>query len=112
MSNQPQFMTLINIECISTDDLTGDDDLIGRFGDLKSSDFTIGRFNSSPGKKIDLNIQKIVPVGITTLKIIEKDLIGNDDLIGTIELNNNMNVENEGMLKNDSAVYILRYIVN
>ncbi|WP_155898000.1 hypothetical protein [Allocoleopsis franciscana] len=36
MSNQPQFITLIDIECISTDDLTGGDQLIGRFGNLQA----------------------------------------------------------------------------
>lgn len=59
---------------------------------------------------MDLNVQAIVPVGITTLKIIEQDLTG-DDLIGTINLTENMSVENEVTLTNDSAAYILRYIV-
>jgi len=110
MSNQPQFITLIDIECISTDDLTGDDQLIGRFSDLQATDFAIGQFNSDSGNKVALNIQAIVPVDITTLQIIEKDLTG-DDLIGTINLTVNMGIENEVKLRNDSAVYILRYIV-
>ncbi len=94
MSNQPQFITLIDIECISTDDLTGNDQLVGRFGNLQAIDFTIGQFNSAPGRKVALNIQANVPVGITTLQIIEKDLTG-DDLIGTINLTENMSIENE-----------------
>lgn len=110
MSNQPQFITLIDIECASTDDLTGDDQLIGRFGDLQATDFIIGQFNSAPGSKVALNIQAIVPVGVTTLQIIEQDLTG-DDLIGTINLTENMSVENEVTLRNNSAVYILRYMV-
>jgi hypothetical protein len=110
MSNQPQFITLIDIECISTDDLTGDDQLIGRFGDLQATDSIIGQFNSEPGNKVALNIQAIIPVGITTAQIIEQDLTG-DDLIGTINLIENMSVENEVILSNDSAMYILRYIV-
>ena len=44
-----------------------------------------GGFISDPGNKVALNIQAIVPVDITTLQIIEKDLTG-DDLIGTINL--------------------------
>jgi hypothetical protein len=76
VSNQPQFITLIDIECVSTDDLTGDDQLIGRFGNLQATDFTIGQFNSAPGNKVALNVQAIVPVGITTLQIIEQDLRG------------------------------------
>lgn len=110
MSNQPQFIRLIGIECISTDDLTGDDQLIGRFGNLQANDFSIGHFNSAPGSKVALNIEAIVPVDITTLQIIEQDLTG-DDLIGTINLTENMSVENEVTLRNDSAVYILRYSV-
>ncbi len=110
MSNESQFITLINIECVSTDDLTESDELIGRFGDLLATDFHIGQFNSSPGNKVDLNIQAIVPTGITNLNIIEKDLTG-DDLIGTINLTEKMSVENEVTLRNDSAEYILRYIV-
>jgi hypothetical protein len=110
MSNQPQFLTLINIECITTNDLTGNDELIGRFGDLSASDFQIGQFNSDPGHKIDLNMQKIIPVGVINLSIIEKDLTG-DDLIGTINLTEQMSVENEVTMTNDSAEYILRYIV-
>jgi hypothetical protein len=110
VTNQPQFITLTNIECISTDDLTGDDQLIGRFGNLQANDFAIGQFNSAPGIKVALNIEKIVPIGITVLQIIEQDLTG-DDLIGTLDLTKNMSVENEVTLRNDSAVYILRYIV-
>ena len=111
MPNQPQFVTLIDIECVSTDDLTGDDQLIGRFGNLTAIDFIIGQFNSAPGKKVVLDINKNVPVGVTTLQIIEQDLTG-DDLIGTINLTENMSVENEVTLNNGSAVYILRYIVS
>ncbi len=110
MSDQPQFLKLINIECLATDDLTGNDELIGRFGDLAATDFRIGQFNPDPGNKVDLDIQKIVPVGITTLKIIERDLTG-DDLVGTIDLSEMMSVENETTLKNDAAEYILRHLV-
>jgi hypothetical protein len=110
VSNQPQFITLIDIECVSTDDLTGDDQLIGRFGNLQATDFSIGQFNSAPGTKVALDIQATVPVGITTIQIIEQDLTG-DDLIGIINLTENMSVENEIILSNDSATYILRYIV-
>jgi len=110
MSNQPQFITLIDIECISTDDLTGDDQLIGRFGNLQGAEFSIGQFNSNPGNKKALGIEKIVPVSITTLQIIEQDTTG-DDLVGTINLTENMDVENEVTLSNDSAAYILRYMV-
>ena len=110
MSNKPQFITLIEIECVSTDDLTGNDQLIGRFGDLQGADFSIGQFNSNPGNKNALGIEKIVPVGITSLQIIEQDTTG-DDLVGTINLAENMDVENEVTLSNDSAVYVLRYMV-
>lgn len=110
MSNRPEFIMLIDIECISVDDWTGDDELIGRFDDLQATDFIIGQFNPDPGNKIALNIEAIVPIGVTTLQIIEKDLMG-DDLIGTINLAENMSVENEAALSNNSAIYNLRYIV-
>jgi hypothetical protein len=101
---------LINIECIKTNDLTGNDELVGRFDNLSAADFQIGIFNCYPGNKQDLNMQIIIPVGATTLNIIEKDLTG-DDLLGTINLTEKMSVENETKLLNDSAEYVLSYLV-
>ncbi|MBD2719672.1 hypothetical protein [Synechococcus sp. FACHB-909] len=107
MTNQ-QFLLLISIECISTDDLTGSDELIGRFANFSAFDFTIGSFKAND--KVNLDRQVALPVDFSTLQIIERDLTG-DDLIDTIDLRQNMNAQRVVTLSNGAANYVLRFIV-
>jgi len=73
--------------------------VIGVTGPTK---FTIGAF--AAGEDRPLNISATVPEGVNVLRIIETDLTG-DDLIGTIDLTADMDVEVTRNVQGDDANY-------
>jgi hypothetical protein len=77
---RPAFITLKRFVCHSTSDFTGSDDVIGVMGPAK---FAIGSFAAGDDRALDIN--KVIPEGVSVLEIIETDVTGNDT-IGTIQL--------------------------
>lgn len=103
---QPQFLQLLDVTCISTEDMIREDSLYGVLG---SSRFEVGQFNV--GVSVTQFREQIVPEGVLALQIYEKDLMDPDDLIGTINLSRNMDVENAVTLRKGTAEYLIRYFV-
>jgi hypothetical protein len=105
--SHPAFVTIQSISCVQTDDLTGTDSL---FGVLGAQQFTIGDF--SAGQTQDLNITQIVPDGITTLTLMERDLITSDDRLGDIDLTAEMDQDRVVGIFGDRARYDVRLNVH
>jgi|SRR4051812_13718252 hypothetical protein len=104
--SEPTFLTIKRFVCHSTSDFTGSDDVVGVMGPRT---FVIGSFEA--GKVADLDIQENVPVGVRVLKIIERDLTG-DDVIGTIDLTQDMDVDVTRNVRGDDADYDITLFVS
>lgn len=105
--SQPAFIIIKGFTCHSTNDFTGSDDVVGVMGPDK---FVIGSFRA--GDAVDLDINRIVPVGVTVLQIIETDDVSGDDDIGTIDLTEDMDVEVTRSVLGDDANYDITVFVS
>ncbi len=86
--SHPGLLILGNITCLATEDLTGTDDLVGILGNDR---FEIGRFKEQDS--FDVGIQRAIASGVTELRIVEADAIDSDDLLITIDLTQDMDVD-------------------
>lgn len=102
---RPAFLTIKRFVCNAINDFTGSDDVIGVLGPVR---FNIGSFAAGDDRTLD--ISQIVPVGESTLRIVEGDVVGDDD-IGTIDLTVNMDVETTTKVQGQGADYDITYIV-
>jgi hypothetical protein len=103
--SRPAFLEVTRFACHSTNDVTGSDDVVGVMGPRT---FSIGAFTA--GDERALSISLIVPQGVSTLRIVELDLSGND-LIGTIDLTADMDTEVTRNVQGDDANYDITFRV-
>jgi hypothetical protein len=102
---RPAFLTIKRFVCNATNDFTGSDDVVGVMGPAR---FTIGSF--AAGDDIPLEINQVVPVGESALRIVETDLVGDDD-IGSIDLKVDMDVDTTANVQGQDANYDITYLV-
>jgi hypothetical protein len=108
MAQSPAFLDLSEVKCITTDDAVGRDDVYVRFKDINSNDvgggFNLGLFNAgdTSGREV------LIPAGAVTLELWESDTFTADDLIGAIDLTEDMDVERSVTLTHGSAEYALQ----
>ena len=69
----------------------------------------IGTFNDGESRTVD--IHQIVPVGVSTLEIFEGDALDPDDLLISIDLNENTDVERPIRIQSGRASYIITLVV-
>jgi hypothetical protein len=104
MAQQLSFVKIQSVTCLATEDLTGSDDLVGVMGPAR---FAIGTFNDGDIRRVD--IQQIVPRGVTTLDIFEGDAIDADDLLGTIDLTQDTDVDRVFSIVEGRARYVINF---
>lgn len=98
--SHPSFLTITHVTCRATEDWVGSDDVYGVLGMAR---FRIGRFSTDqPDNPVEVN-QNVVQ-GVTTLRIVEEDIEG-DDLLGEIDLTVDMDVERTVRITGDGADY-------
>jgi hypothetical protein len=102
----PAFLQLNTVTCNSTEDLVGSDDIIGVMG---ADRFAIGSFSGPEQRQV--NIVRPIVAGITTLRIIETDLIDPDDELGVIDLSQDLDQSRTVRLQSGSADYELQFSV-
>jgi hypothetical protein len=102
---QMQFITIISVECVTMDDMLGEDAIIGKFDKIPNH-FEIGKFTA--GKRNEVGIGMSIPVQSDRLDILETDFTG-DDLIGSIDLNERIYTVQIVTLSNGSASYRVEY---
>ena len=105
MTQVPGFLMINRFVCNTTNELVGADDVKGVMGAFR---FNIGKF--SKGDDRELNMSWMVPDGETLLRIIESDLIG-DDEIGTIDLTQNLDQETTTNVQGQGTNYDITYTV-
>lgn len=98
------FLLIDSVTCEATEDFTGRDTLIGVLG---STRFPIGSFTE--GQTRILNIEQIVPAGVSTLKLFEEDLIDADDLIASIDLTEETDIDRVVSTFEGAARYVIRF---
>jgi len=102
----PAFLQLTTVVCNSTEDLIGSDDIVGMMG---ADRFTIGRF-SGPERR-DVNIARPIVAGVTSLRIIESDLIDPNDELGIIDLTQDLDQNRSVRIQSGKADYELQFVV-
>lgn len=85
---QPAFLTIKTVACLKTEDSIGEDDLFGVIGIDR---FVIGHFQDDTTQ--DVGINRAIPSGAVELTIVETDIVGPDDVLITIDLTQDMDVE-------------------
>jgi hypothetical protein len=99
---RPEFLMLRSVKCEAMDDTIGSDFVYGLLGPRK---FTIGSFTQ--GTEIAVDMTEIVPSGVTTLQVFEEDATG-DDLLGEVDLTQEMDADRVVALFSRNARYVLR----
>jgi hypothetical protein len=77
----PSFVTLNTIKCLTTEDLTGSDNLVAILGSLRHP---IGQFKEGDSRDVSLTLP--IQNGVTEMSIVEVDTIDSDDELITIDL--------------------------
>lgn len=104
--SHPAYLIIGKVTCLATDDLTGNDQLVGVMGNDR---FMIGEFNA--GDSRDVGINRNVPVGVTELVVLETDAIDPDDELARIDLLTDMDVARTVGIVGDSARYDIELTV-
>lgn len=100
--SKPGFLQLKSVKCEATEDIVGSDDLYGLLG---TRQFEIGSFVQ--GQEATLDLEIVVPPGVTTLQVFERDIDPND-LLGEVDLAQEMDVERVVTLWAGRARYVLQ----
>src|SRR5688572_28811678 len=103
--SHPAKLTITTVTCHATDDVTGNDELVGVMG---GQQFRIGEFNA--GDVRTLNLDLVVPAGATTLQIFEEDVDPND-LLATVDLERDMDGDRIVSILEGSARYVINFKV-
>lgn len=94
----PSFLMINRVVCNATEDTIGSDDLNAV---IDGQSIPLGSFNA--GDEVDLSIEMPIPEGVSTLKIVETDFPDPDDVLATIDLAQDMDVERVvGILEGDA----------
>jgi hypothetical protein len=102
----PSFLELNTVVCRATEDLTGSDDIVGILGGQR---IAIGRF-AGPERR-EVNISRAIVAGVTTLRIIEVDDFDPDDVLGTIQLTQDLDQNRMERLRAGRADYEFHFRV-
>lgn len=103
-AGQRSTVTLSRIQCLATQDATGDDDLIGVMG---MDRFTIGKFRA--GETREVGLERSVPEGVTTLQIFEGDDFDSDDFLTTLDLTQEMDTARIHSITEGDTRYVIHY---
>lgn len=99
-------LQLNTVTCHATDDSVGSDELVGVMGPAR---FSIGRF--ADGESKNLGLQQIVPAGVGTLQIIEKEAVGSNDLLASIDLMKDIDTDRVHSIMQGRARYVINFKV-
>lgn len=102
---QPSLLKLGVVTCHATDDFIGPDDLVGVVG---TGRFPIGQFEA--GTSFDVGIEMPIAPGVTELTILEADVI-EDDVLATIDLTQDMDVDRVFGILTGDARYDVNFVV-
>ncbi|AFE07403.1 hypothetical protein COCOR_07220 [Corallococcus coralloides DSM 2259] len=104
----PAYLFITKVVCNATDDTFGADDLYGILG---NDTFPIGQFKA--GDQKDLTVERPIPPGVNGLTIAESDFPGQNDVLDTIDLLQNMDVERViGILVGDARYDITFRVIS
>ena len=103
---RPAYLYITKVTCLATDDEFGHDDLYGILG---TETFSLGSY-AADDQKTDFSAQAI-PIGVTEFSIAESDFPDPDDLLGTIDLTQDMDVDRVFGIMTGSARYDIEFKV-
>ncbi|MGS1079941.1 hypothetical protein [Pseudoxanthomonas beigongshangi] len=96
----PSFITFTRIVCHATDDITGADDL---YAVIAGQSISLGRF--SAGDDVSPYIEATIPEGVTRMTLMESDFPDSDDVLATVDLEHDMDVDRVIGILEGSARY-------
>nr|WP_180204882.1 hypothetical protein [Pseudomonas sp. SbOxS1]NYU04882.1 hypothetical protein [Pseudomonas sp. SbOxS1] len=102
----PAFLVINKIVCIQTEDLIESDDLYGVLGD---SLLSLGQFNDNQ-ERVDYP-EIIIPDGVLELTLAEHDVADSDDVLGVIDLTQDMDMDREFGILEGRARYNVYFFV-
>lgn len=101
--SHPSLLHIISVQCTTTEDWTGNDDLYGKLG---THTFRIGSF-SADSRVVPVDKEIVIPRGVTILGVFEDDELDPDDHIGDVDLTIDMDQPRTVELNNDGANYAI-----
>jgi hypothetical protein len=102
----PAYLDITKITCVTTEDTIGSDDLYGILGAVK---FSLGSYNAGDVRTAFDEV--VIGSGVTELTIAESDLVDPDDMLGTIDLTQDMDVDRIFGILSGSARYDIEFKV-
>lgn len=103
---RPAYLYITKVSCLATEDELGRDDLYGILGD---ETFSLGSYAAD---EQNTNVaERAIPQGVTDLTIAESDFPDPDDMLGTIDLTQDMDVDRVFGILTGSARYDIEFKV-
>jgi hypothetical protein len=103
---RPGFIHIDSITCKTTDDLIGRDSLLAVIGPLR---VPLGEFHARETRTV--GIEKTLTAGSTTMEIYEQDLVDQDDLLASLDLTTDMDVQRLEHFATGDAAYMISFFV-
>lgn len=100
------FLRITKVSCIATEDTVGTDDLYVIIG---PDSYSLGTY-SAGSIRTDI-LDQVVPAGVTEATFAEKDFPDPDDVLGAIDLTQEMDVDRVLGIMEGSARYDISFLV-
>jgi len=104
--SHPSYLTITKVECIATEDTFGADDLYGVLGSVT---FALGSYSAGDVRTDFVDV--VIPAGVAELAIYESDFPDSDDLLGSIDLTQDMDSDRIFGILTDGARYTIEFTV-